>query len=130
MDYYLEATDTTVIERMQRIVREKLKGQAVSTSSTSNAASQVIQKQMRYARKRTPEERRQQKMAEFVSSDEEEDGLGDVGNVLPPKKKAKTVRKASLEAQTAHTEMCKKANSGIALMERVLQKLETKIDEM
>ena len=130
VDYYLEATDTTVIKRMQRIVREEIKGQAVSTNSTSNAASQVIQNQMRYARKRTPEERRQQKMAEFVSSDEEEDGLGDVGNVLPPKKKAKTVREASLEAQTAHTEMCKKANSGIALMERVLQKLETKIDEM
>ena len=51
VDYYLEATDTTVIKRMQRIVREELKGQAVSTSSTSNAASQVIQNQMRYARK-------------------------------------------------------------------------------
>lgn len=82
----------------------------------------MTQNQLRYARKRTPEERRQAKMSQFVESSENEDE----DDVRPSKKPKKTMREAALEAQNAHTEMCKKSTVGIALMEGILTKLKKK----
>jgi hypothetical protein len=135
VDYYLETAEATSDKRIQRIVREQLKAASLrsttastsTTTTTSSAASKVIQNQLRYARKRTPEERRQAKMSEFaeISEDADED------DVMPSKKSRKTTREATLEAQNAHTEMCKKATAGITLMElRILNKLDRKIDDM
>ena len=95
--YYLEGELKTITRRVKRIVREALK-EAASGTSTSNcvqtnpnaasgasgAARSVIDRQTRYAKKRTPEERRQDRMAEFEETSESDDGGEEAG---PPAKK-------------------------------------------
>ena len=46
----------------------------------------------------------------------------------PPKKK--TLREATLEVQTAHKEMCEQAKSSMAIMNEVMKKLHSKLDEL
>ena len=139
MGYYLEGEPKTITKRVRRIVREALKEAASGTSTsncvqtnpnaasgTSGAARSVIDRQTRYAKKRTPEERRQDRMAEFVKSSESEEGGEEAG---PPAKKKTTLRDARMEAQTAHKSMCQETMASMQLINNVMKQMSRKIDE-
>ena len=108
---------------MQRIVRQETAAVSQNpTLSTSNESApveeqranslsisrRVVEKQMRYAVRRTPEERRDQKLRFFVDSDADGDAA-----MEPVPKKHKTIREVTMEAQEAHTKMCGKAMEGL-----------------
>ena len=146
IDFYLDEKESSYfIRRMQRIVREETttaakdsrRSASTSTgpptifiedeSTARGMAAKVVDRQMRYAKKRTPVERRQEKLNHFVASSSEE---AEAEAETPPKKKAKTIREATMEAQTTHTKMCTKALEGIRKMSSILDKLERKLDDM
>ena len=135
--YYRERDEATVIRRIKRIVREEMKqaarmtinNESVSTTRAPNAesgGSLAVRRQMKYAKKRTPEERREAKLLEFADTDSDEDV--EETQAAPPKKK--TLRDATLEAQTAHKEMCEQAKSSMAIMNEVMKKLHNKLVEL
>lgn len=99
--------------------------ESVDAQTTS---SLLIDKQMRYATKSTPEQRKKDKFSAFVDSDDDKRDDDDDDDVCPPKKK-KTLREVSYEAQSAHSKMCAEATSSLNLMSKVLNKLEKKLDD-
>ena len=100
-----------------------------SAQATSSKVS-LIDKQMRYAVKSTPEERKRAKFQSFADSDEENNARDDHESSdedVRPAPKKKTLREVSYEAQSAHSKMCEQATSSMSLMSKVLNKLEKKI---
>lgn len=139
VQYYLDSQSNTAIRRIKRIVRESFK-EATSKGTdkqprvrneTDAAVEEGLNNQMRYAQKRTPAERKQDKMAHFVDSDELESEVEteEAEAENPRRKKAKTLREVTYEAQSAHKEMCQQAMSSMAAMNQVLAKLNSKIDD-
>ena len=102
-----------------------------AAGGASRAARSVIDRQTRYARKKkerkhTPEERRQDRMAEFVETSESGEGGKEEG---PPAKKKTTLREATMEAQTAHIAMCQEGMASMQLINNVMKQMSRKIDE-
>jgi hypothetical protein len=100
VDYYLEGERNNTIKRLKCIVRERMKEEAnAATSSKDDDATRpskiALDRQIVYVRKRTPEQRRRDKLDQFRDESEKEEELQN----KPPKKK--TVREATLQAQTA-----------------------------
>ena len=123
---------------MQRIVRQETAAVSQNPTPSSSPAPaeeqransraisrRVVEKQMRYAVRRTPEERRDQKLKFFEDSDDDGDAA-----MEPVPKKHKTIREVTMEAQEAHTKMCGKAVEGLEKMSRILDKLDRKLNEM
>ena len=138
VDYYLETGESTCIRRMQRIVREETKQAAITQpgrldhqgESSPELARAVVTSQMRYAKKQKPEERKAEKLSYFVDSSSSDDEEAEAIKEPRPKQKKMTAREAATAAQTALTEMCKKAMKNMGFMSRVLEKLDKKLDEM
>ena len=127
--YYLEGERNITIKRLKRIVRERMKEEAsAATSSKDDDATRpskfALDRQIVYARKRTPEQRRRDQLDQFrnESEEEEEEELR--------YKSPKTLREATLEAQTAHKEMCTEAMANMAKMQNIMTKLDRKLDKM
>lgn len=98
---------------------------AQDTKKTQKRKNGVIERQMRYAQKKTPGQRMDAKFSAFVDSDESEDDNDDVPK--PPKKK--TLREVSYDAQTSHKAMCEKASTSLDLMNNLMKKFEKKLDD-
>ena len=101
VDYYLERDEAIVIRRIKRIVREEMKeaarmtinNESVNTPRAPNAesgGSLTVRRQMKYAKKRTPEERREAKLLEFADIDSDEDV--EETQAAPPKRKPSEMR--------------------------------------
>ena len=135
--YYLERDEATVIRRIKRIIREEMKeaarmtinNESVNRTRAPNAesGSLTFRRQLKYAKRRTPEERREAKLLEHIADTNSDEDVEET-QAAPPKKK--TLRDATLEAQTAHKEMCEQAKSSMAIMNEVLKKLHNKLDEL
>lgn len=132
VEYYMTSEETTAIRRLKRIVREGLKEESTATNteqveetSSKTISKEIITKKLKYATKRTPEERRKAKMQEFEDSDNTE---GE--DECEPKKKKQTVKEVTFEAQKAHTKMCEQATTSMAFMTKVLEKLDHKLDDL
>ena len=99
---------------------------SAATSSKDDDATHpskiALDRQIVYARKRTPEQRHRDKQDQFRDESEEE------LQYKPPKKK--TLREVALEAQTAHKEMCTEAMANMAKIQNIMTKLDRKLDEM
>jgi hypothetical protein len=153
--FYIKEEENKVVRRIQRILREETKAQAViyhktvgekrkkienvdvDVDSDNNdgdgrvdkhfkGETSLVAKQMRYARKQSPEERKKAKLSAFVDTDESSD---DEEAASCQVKKKKTLREASLEAQESHSKMCEASMKTMGLMADVLKKLEQKLDQ-
>ena len=155
---YAKEDENKVLGRIKRIVREETKVQAMLYQNTSNTKTQttdhhhgidmvvdakpknthrdgadsVAQRQMRYAEKKTPEERSKRKFDSFVDSESEESSDNEAEATLTPvkKKKQPSQREVNYQAQIAHTSMCEKASASLELMNNVLRKQDNKLDEL
>lgn len=131
LDYYTNMPTNTSVGRIQRIVRKEMKNsslEATSNTTVTSAVDKLTKRQIQYATKRTPEERFAEKLSEFVYSSAAETEEESTENVAS--KKQKTTRETTMEAHEAHTTMCKQATSSMSLVERVLTKLESKLDDL
>lgn len=156
--YYLDGDDTVSIRRLKRIVSEVQKKQAEIYKSTNKHSSKepakessvsvsksdleeesaqsssvgIVEtftgKQLRYAKRKSPEERKQDKLAAFSFDSSGSDD--DASSTQPSARKKKSAKESALEAQTAHTKMCEQASSTLTLMTGILQKLDNKLDDM
>lgn len=68
------------------------------------------------------------KTKEFAETESEETDE-DTQSAATPKKK-KIFKDATLEAQTAHKEMCEQAKASMAMMNKVMKKLHDKLDDL
>ena len=131
-EYYGTASTKSAIQRMKRIINlERKQGHEKPKQSTSMAAD----RDMRYASKSTPEERRQRKFnsAVLISSESEEEASSlkpacaeqdpEEMTKSPPLKRKRKREAPGKKAYEAHTQMCDRA---VKLMSRV-QKM---IDDM
>ena len=106
-----------------------INNESVSTAHAPNAkrrGSLAFQHQMKYAKKCMPEERREAKILEFTDTNADKD-VEETQATLPKKK---TLRDATLEAQTAHKEMCERVKSSMVIIDEVMKKLHSKLDEL
>jgi len=150
VEYYQKAERKAAIKRMKRIVSQNLKkasGENEASSSHSKTMASVIKNsKMRYAKKSTPEERRQSKFdlaanVESTSSEEDENPsieradyaeselagpsrYDDDAQTLKKQgsKRKKRGQKYAKEANEAHTKMCNKAMGMMDKINRVLDK--------
>lgn len=142
IDYYNQTESDTCIRRIQRIVAAELKnaaseradqtgqphqsgeGRSSNTTPRRTTTDDIIENQMRYASRKTPEQRKRARMEQFVDSADTDDELEQ-----PPRRK-KTLKEVTEETQEAHKAMCQQATESMGLMTRVLLKLEKKLDEL
>lgn len=84
---------------------------------------------MRYAHKRTPLQRKEDKMGHFKDPNEQfSDNDEDETQTLPARKKS--LREMTADAQEAHQKMCQKAMASMEMMNNVMSKLNRKLDDM
>ena len=139
-EYYCSSTRESAIKRIRRIISKNLTSaraeEPKSSAESSVAMSKIIvENTMRYAKKRTPEERNVTNIevcsskSESESISEEEDTQKVATYRKPDRKKANKIRgrKRNLasEAHKAHTEMCGKVMVMMNKIEKVLQKFES-----
>ena len=102
-----------------------------SESVQSDMVETFTSKQLRYAKRKSPEEQKQDKLAAFSMDSSGSADDDDASRTQPPdRKKKKFAKESALEAQTAHTHMCKQASSTLTLMIGILQKLDKKLEDM
>ena len=145
-EYYCSSTRESAIKRIRRIISKNLTSaraeEPKSSAESSVAMSKIIvENTMRYAKKRTPEERKCDKFAqaaniEICSSKSESESISEEEDTQkvatyrkPERKKANKIRgrkkNFASEAHKAHTEMCGKAMVMMNKIEKVLQKFES-----
>lgn len=100
---------------------------ASSESIQYDVAETFTGKQLRYAKRKTPEERKKDKLATFNDISGSDDDY--TSTQQPVRKKKMSAKESALEAQTAHTKMCAQASTTLNLMTGILQKLDKKIDD-
>ena len=104
----------------------------MQVDGSRSSAEEFLRRQMQYARKRTPEKRREEKMGHFQCSSDES-GESEAGQLAPraaPPAKKKTLREVTVDAQEAHKEMCNQAVASLARMNDLIAKLDRKLDDM
>lgn len=80
IEYYEKADRKAAIKRIKRIVNQERKRAQVSEPNQSTSMHSTIKKEMRYAKKATPEERREKKftyVSNLSSSTEDEIGFSE-----------------------------------------------------
>ncbi len=132
-EYYQTNPRQTIIKRMQRILNKSIQKEARDREpeSTSMSAA-IIKSKMRYAKKAAPEDRRRDRISEAnfqTSSEDENDEAESIGTqtraIEPTRKKKRTRARSSVEANKAHTKMCRKAMQMMDKIHSILKDYET-----
>ena len=145
--YYSSTPRETSIKRIRRIVAKNTTrnttrnaNQQASTSTGFEAEKQdmatiIVNNKMRYAKKSSPEERKEAKLQQAAYLDEESDNERNEVSASEeekeevkekkPKKKTSKKRKVSHDAHKAHKEMCGKAMKMMSKIEKILDKFDS-----
>ncbi|KAK3741863.1 hypothetical protein QZH41_003432 [Actinostola sp. cb2023] len=114
MQFYFESKEKQLVTRMKSIIKQALQPSAQSDPKPQSKPIEVegtglVKAQMKYAKKKTPKERRRDALknkieCDFVGSSDPDESEQELAR--SPKKSKK---KKAAEAQDAHKKMCEKA---------------------
>ena len=136
LEFYTRQDNQQAINRIRRIIRIQLQAAASESNPVSGPMSEILTSKMRYAEKKTPEERYEAKLSHFAIDEESKesslDELSDVqkqtgvhkddGQKDKAKKRKRGKGKRKGKAEDAHVAMCNKAMATLNKVNKLFEK--------